>query len=101
MPADATQDAGGWSSPAMPLRYVEAAGIQKPVSPHTLRHTFATHYLVSGGNAVALAEVLGHANLDTVMVYAHMAKLITKDGYRAKWLEKSARRQCHIGRQAT
>lgn len=34
----------------------------------------------------ALADVLGHANLDTVMVYAHMAKLITEDGYRAKWL---------------
>ena len=33
----------------------------------------------------ALAEVLGHANLDTVMVYAHMAKLIIEDGYRATW----------------
>ena len=37
---------------------------------------------------VALAEVLGHANLDTVMVYAHMAKLITEEGYRATWLGK-------------
>ncbi len=35
---------------------------------------------------VALAEVLGHAKLDTVMVYAHMAKMITEEGYRAKWL---------------
>ncbi len=36
---------------------------------------------------VALAEVLGHAKLDTVMVYAHMARLIAEEGYRAKWLE--------------
>ena len=35
---------------------------------------------------VALAEVLGHANLDTVMVYVHMAKLISEEGYRARWL---------------
>ncbi|MBC8218172.1 MAG: tyrosine-type recombinase/integrase [Planctomycetes bacterium] len=69
--------------------YVKAAGIQKPISPHTLRHTFATHYLATGGNVVALAEVLGHANLDTVMVYAHMAKLITEEGYRAGWLGAS------------
>jgi len=66
--------------------YVALAGIEKPISPHTLRHTFATHYLANGGNVVALAEVLGHANLDTVMIYAHMAKLITEEGYRARWL---------------
>ena len=35
---------------------------------------------------VAPVEVLGHPNLDTVMVYAHMARLITEEGYRARWL---------------
>ena len=35
---------------------------------------------------VALAKVLGHAKLDAVMVYAHMARLITEEGYRARWL---------------
>jgi hypothetical protein len=38
-------------------------------------------------NVVALAEVLGHAKLDTVRVYAYMARLITEEGYRAKWLK--------------
>ena len=37
-------------------------------------------------NVVALAEVLGHSDLTTVMVYAHMAKLITEEGYRVRWL---------------
>jgi len=41
------------------------------------------------GNVVALAEVLGHANLDMVMVYAHMAKLITEERYWPQWLGSS------------
>jgi integrase/recombinase XerD len=71
----------------LPAKCMATAGIQKPISPRTLRHTFATNYLANGGNVVALAELLGHAKLDTVMVYAHMAKLITEEGYRATWAD--------------
>jgi len=65
---------------------VQQARIEKPVSPHTLRHTFATHFCIGGGNPIALAEILGHANLDTTMVYVHLAKLVTEDSYEANWL---------------
>jgi len=65
----------------------ERALIQKPVHPHTLRHTFATHFTIAGGNPVALAEILGHANLDYVQTYTHLGRMITGQGYRATWLE--------------
>ena len=65
---------------------VKQAGVEKPVSPHTLRHTFATHFCIGGGNPVALAEILGHANLDTTMVYVHLARMITEGSYEADWL---------------
>jgi len=62
---------------------VASAGIQKPISPP--RHTFATQYLASDGNVVLLAEIMGHADLNTTMQYAHVARLITEEGYRATW----------------
>lgn len=65
---------------------VKQAGVEKRVSPHTLRHTFASHFCIGGGNPVALAEILGHANLDTVMVYVHLARMITEGSYEADWL---------------
>jgi site-specific recombinase XerD len=65
------------------------AGIQKPVHPHTLRHTFATHFVIAGGNPVALAEILGHSSLDYVQTYVHLGRMITGQGYRATWLEGS------------
>jgi len=67
-------------------RYVRKAAIEKPVHPHTLRHTFATHYVASGGNPAALAEILGHANLQTVMVYVHLGRMLRGDTYEAEWL---------------
>ena len=54
--------------------HLRTTGITKRATPHTLRHSYATHFIENGGTVLDLKEALGHSHLDTVLVYLHCAK---------------------------
>lgn len=69
----------------------QRAGVA-PISPHTLRHTFATMYVSNGGSLVALKEILGHKSLETTQKYLHTsAKTVQLDLFKASPLRKLER----------
>ena len=55
-------------------KYVGAAGITKTVSPHTFRHSFATHLVDGGANLVEIQKSLGHSDISTTEIYVHLSK---------------------------
>jgi integrase/recombinase XerD len=62
-------------------RHAESAGLKGRMSPHTLRHSFATHLLTGGCDLRSVQEMLGHADLSTTQLYTHLSGEELKEAY--------------------
>jgi integrase/recombinase XerD len=73
-------------------RHARSAGLADKMSPHTLRHTFATHLLAGGCDLRSLQEMLGHADIATTQIYTHLSADRLRDVYFAAHPRASAQR---------
>ena len=63
-------------------KYAKLAGLERRVTPHVMRHTFATHLLDGGADLRTVQELLGHANLSSTQIYTHVSQARAKEVYR-------------------
>lgn len=63
-------------------RYAKLAGLERRVTPHVMRHTFATHLLDGGADLRTVQELLGHADLSSTQIYTHVSQARAKEVYR-------------------